>query len=95
MAGNVAKRTKGGWRARYRDDTGKEHSRHFDRKVDAQPWLDQVTAAVMTCNYADPRPAGSPSRPSSESGRAGRYGRPEPCLRCRSQPGQCRLVASR
>jgi hypothetical protein len=44
MAGNVAKRGNERWRARYRDDTGKEHSRHFDRKVDAQQWLDRVTA---------------------------------------------------
>jgi hypothetical protein len=36
MAGNVAKRPNGKWRARYRDDAGKEHSRHFDRKIDAQ-----------------------------------------------------------
>ena len=42
MAGNVAKRAKGKWRARYRDEAGKEHSRHFDRKIDAQQWLDQV-----------------------------------------------------
>ena len=26
------------YRARYRDDGGKEHARHFDRKVDAQRW---------------------------------------------------------
>lgn len=35
MAGNVAKRPHGKWRARYRDEAGNEHSRHFDRKVDA------------------------------------------------------------
>ena len=40
MAGNVAKRPNGKWRARYRDDADKEHARHFDRKVDAQRWLD-------------------------------------------------------
>lgn len=43
------------WRARYRDDTGKEHSRHFDRKIDAQQWLDRVTATVVTGTYADPQ----------------------------------------
>jgi integrase len=55
MAGNVAKRGNGRWRARYRDDTGKEHSRHFDRKIDAEQWLDRVTAAVVAGTYADPQ----------------------------------------
>ena len=36
------------WRARYRDDAGKEHARHFDRKVAAQHWLDEVTASIVT-----------------------------------------------
>ena len=54
MAGNIAKRTNGKWRARYRDESGKEHSRHFDRKIDAQHWLDQVTSTVVTGTYADP-----------------------------------------
>ena len=55
MAGNIAKRANGKWRARYRDDSGKEHSRHFDRKIDAQQWLDGVTSAVVTGTYADPK----------------------------------------
>ena len=28
------------WRARYVDDRGREHAKHFDRKTDAQRWLD-------------------------------------------------------
>lgn len=55
MAGSIAKRANGRWRARYRDEAGKEHSRHFDRKIDAQQWLDQVTSAVVTGTYADPQ----------------------------------------
>lgn len=43
------------WRARYRDDVGKEHARHFDRKVDAQHWLDEVTASIVTSTYVDPK----------------------------------------
>ena len=43
------------YRARYRDEAGKEHARHFDRKVDAQRWLDEVTAAVVTGQYVDPK----------------------------------------
>src|SRR4051812_13781460 len=55
MAGNIAKRPNGKWRARYRDDTGNERARHFDRKIDAQRWLDNVTASVVTGTYADPK----------------------------------------
>ena len=55
MAGSIARRPNGKWRARYRDETGHEHTRHFDRKVDAQQWLDQVTATVVTGTYADPK----------------------------------------
>lgn len=33
---SIAKRPNGRWRARYRDDAGHEHARHFDRKVDTQ-----------------------------------------------------------
>jgi integrase len=54
MAGNIAKRPNGKWRARYRDDAGNERARHFDRKVDAQRWLDHVTASVVAGTYADP-----------------------------------------
>jgi integrase len=52
---SIAKRPDGQYRARYRDEAGAEHSRHFDRKVDAQQWLDQVTAAVVTGQYVDPK----------------------------------------
>jgi site-specific recombinase XerD len=52
---NIAKRPDGRWRARYRDSAGKEHSRHFKPKVDAQRWLDEVT---------------TPSRPACTSTRA-------------------------
>lgn len=55
MAGNIAKRADGRWRARYRDEPGREHSRHFARKIDAQQWLDQVTTTVVSGTYADPQ----------------------------------------
>jgi integrase len=54
---SIAKRTDGQWRARYRDDTDREHSRHFTRKVDAQRWLDEVTTSVVTGAYVDPKTA--------------------------------------
>ena len=52
---NLAKRPDGRWRARYRDAVDKEHSRHFARKLDAQRWLDEVTASVVTGQYVDPK----------------------------------------
>lgn len=52
---SIAKRANGSWRARYRDDAGREHAKHFSRKVDAQRWLDEVTADVVTGNYVDPK----------------------------------------
>jgi integrase len=55
MTGNIAKRDSGKWRARYRDEAGNERARHFDRKIDAQRWLDNITASVVTGTYADPK----------------------------------------
>src|SRR3954451_9604813 len=52
MAG-IARRPNGRWRARYRDAAGQEHARHFDRKVDAQRFLDNVTASVVRGDYVD------------------------------------------
>jgi integrase len=51
---NIAKRPNGKWRARYRDEAGKEHSRHFDRKKDGERWIDEQTAAIVTGQYVDP-----------------------------------------
>lgn len=52
---SIKKRTNGQWRARYRDDAGREHARHFPRKTDAQRWLDEVTTSIVTGQYVDPR----------------------------------------
>jgi integrase len=43
------------WRATYVDDQSREHSRSFARKTDAQRWLDEVTAAVVTGQHVDPK----------------------------------------
>jgi len=51
---SIKKRPDGQWRAWYRDDSGKEHAKHFGRKVDAQRWLDEVTASMVTGAYVDP-----------------------------------------
>lgn len=54
---SIAKRPDGRYRARYRDDSGKEHARHFGRKVDADDWLDEVTTSIRTGSYVDPKTA--------------------------------------
>lgn len=51
---SIAKRPDGTYRPRYRDANGKEHARHFKRKVDAQRWLDEVTASQVRGDYVDP-----------------------------------------
>lgn len=43
------------WRARYVDDDGREHSKGFTRKTDAQKWLDDVTATIVVGTYVDPK----------------------------------------
>lgn len=43
------------WQARYRDPDGRERSKTFRRKLDAQRWLDDVTADLRTGRYVDPR----------------------------------------
>ena len=53
--GNVKKRPDGKWRARYRDQSGKEHARHFSRKVDADRWLSTVESDLLRGTYVDPR----------------------------------------
>lgn len=55
---SIQRRDNGKWRARYRDADGREHARHFDRKVDAQTWLVRNQAAVDNGSWVDPQ-AGS------------------------------------
>lgn len=52
---SIQKRANGRWRARFRDEGGREHAQHFERKVDAQAWLDEQTARLVRGEWADPR----------------------------------------
>jgi len=52
---SVAKRPGGQWRARYRGSDGRERSKHFDRKVDADRWGREQTARVDRGDWTDPR----------------------------------------
>lgn len=43
------------WRARFVDDEGRERAKGFQRKTDAQKWLDaEVTAKLATGTYIEP-----------------------------------------
>ena len=42
------------WRARYTDPDGKERSRSFDKKVDADRFLTEVEHSKLTGSYLDP-----------------------------------------
>src|SRR5262245_7296342 len=52
---SIKKRPDGRYRARYRDDAGTEHSKHFQREREAQAWLDSVTASMVRGDYVDPK----------------------------------------
>lgn len=43
------------WRGRFVDDHGREHAKSFARKIDAQRWLDEQTAGLVTGTYVDPQ----------------------------------------
>lgn len=45
------------WRARYVDDLGQEHAKGFDRKVDAQKWLDAQISSLVQGTHVAPRDA--------------------------------------
>lgn len=62
------------YRARYRDEAGKEHARHFVKKAQAQRWLDEVTASVVRATMSTRRPGRPPSGSGSGVGRRSRIG---------------------
>jgi integrase len=73
---SIKKREDGRYRARYRDETGREHARHFVKKVDAQRWLDEVTASIVTGQYVDPKAGRETVREYAERWRAIQNHRP-------------------
>lgn len=42
------------WRARFRDASGREHAKHFTRKIDAERWVAAETTAVASGDWIDP-----------------------------------------
>lgn len=55
------------WRARYDDREGKQHTRHFTRKVDAQAWLDEAAGAMATGSWTDPSKSRSTLKPHTDA----------------------------
>ncbi len=51
---SVKKRPDGSWRARYRDPSGREHARHFPRRVDAERWIDGIRGDLARGLWTDP-----------------------------------------
>jgi integrase len=51
---SIAKRPNGKWRAKYYDPDGKERAQHFERKVDAENWLDGIRGDLSRGDYIDP-----------------------------------------
>lgn len=45
----------GSWQARYRDPAGKQKAKNFERKRDADAFLDSVRSRVRTGDYTDPK----------------------------------------
>ncbi len=73
---SIKRRPDGVWRARYRDADGKEHARHFPRRIDAQNWLDGVTSSLVRGDYVDPKAGKVTFREFAEQWRAAQVFRP-------------------
>ena len=52
---SIEKQSNGRWRARYRDERGRSRSRTFDRKIDAQRFLDDASTDIRRGDWIDPR----------------------------------------
>ncbi len=74
--GSVRKRPDGKWRARYRDPAGREHAKHFRRKIDADRWLATVEADIVRGTYVDPNAGKITFREYAESWRVAQMHRP-------------------
>jgi integrase len=43
------------WMARFVDEQGRENAKSFDKRLEAQAWLDEITAAQVTGMYVAPK----------------------------------------
>ncbi|SDL30065.1 tyrosine-type recombinase/integrase [Microbacterium azadirachtae] len=54
---SIKQRPDGRWRARYRDDAGREHAKHFSTKREGNAWLVEQTASVAQGTHVSPQRA--------------------------------------
>ncbi len=64
------------WRARFVDDEGREHAKHFPRRRDAQTWLDAQTTATVMGTYVVPKAGNITFNEYAESWRKSQVFRP-------------------
>jgi integrase len=60
----------GRWQARYRGPDGRERSKRFDRKVDAEGWVTDETSALRQGSWVDPKDGKVTFRTYAEQWRA-------------------------
>lgn len=78
---SIQKRRSGKWRARFTPPGGREVARHFPRKVDAQRWIDEQTAASVTGQYVSPAAGRVTFREFAEAWRMSQIHRPSTMAR--------------
>jgi len=52
--GSIHRESNGSWRARYRNPEGRDRSKNFDRKIEAERFLVSVEHSKQTGSYVDP-----------------------------------------
>ena len=65
----IEKRGPKRWRARTRGPNGRERSKTFERRSDAERWLTSQESSKLQGAWVDPLSGGSPSRSASSGGR--------------------------
>lgn len=89
---SISKLEDGKYRARYRDPAGKQHAKHFDKKLDATAWLDEKRGELAAGRYVDPAAGKVTFKEYAETWRAAQAHRPqtarqvEQLLRCHVYP---------
>ncbi len=64
------------WEAVHRDPSGRQRTKAFRRKIDAQRWLDEQTAAIVTGQYVSPDAGSMTFHDYAEAWRAAQVHRP-------------------